>query len=105
MTRFACALTQLHRPLRTRKHIDWEIFSSMIDGKINKRSGILVINLPTIRSPRQVCAHGVKPAIVNRAVASSSECLIAKRPSEIGLENQKRASRDGKLAQIPQSHG
>ncbi len=31
-----------------RKHIDWEIFSSMFDGKINKRSGILVINLPTI---------------------------------------------------------
>ena len=30
-----------------RKHIDWEIYSSMFDGKVNKRSGILVINLPS----------------------------------------------------------
>ena len=28
-----------------RKHVDWEIYSSMFDGKTNKRSGILVINL------------------------------------------------------------
>lgn len=31
-----------------RKHVDWEIHSSMIDGQINKKSGILVIILPTI---------------------------------------------------------
>ena len=31
---------------RGRKHVDWEIYSSMIDGKINKKSGILVILLP-----------------------------------------------------------
>lgn len=31
-----------------RKHIDWEIYSSMYDGKVNKKSGILVITLPTI---------------------------------------------------------
>ena len=30
-----------------RKHIDWEVYSSMIDGSVNKRSGILVINLPS----------------------------------------------------------
>lgn len=35
---------------RNRKHIDWEIKSSMIDGEINKRSGILVIDLPTTSS-------------------------------------------------------
>ena len=29
-----------------RKHIDWELKSSMIDGKHNPRSGILVVNLP-----------------------------------------------------------
>lgn len=29
-----------------RKHVDWEIYSSMIDGKVNKRSGIVVILLP-----------------------------------------------------------
>jgi len=31
---------------RRRKHVDWEIYSSMFDGKINKKSGILIINLP-----------------------------------------------------------
>ena len=33
---------------KNRKHIDWEIYSSMYDGKVNKRSGILVVNLPTV---------------------------------------------------------
>ena len=31
---------------KRRKHVDWEIYSSMIDGKVNKKSGILVVNLP-----------------------------------------------------------
>ena len=31
---------------RRRKHVDWEIHSSMYDGSVNKRSGIVVINLP-----------------------------------------------------------
>jgi len=31
---------------RRRKHVDWEIYSSMFDGKVNKKSGILIINLP-----------------------------------------------------------
>jgi len=35
---------------RFRKHIDWELKSSMINGKMNKRSGILVIDLPTTSS-------------------------------------------------------
>lgn len=30
-----------------RKHIDWEIYSSMIDGQVNKKSGILVVSLPS----------------------------------------------------------
>ncbi len=33
---------------RRRKHVDWEIYSSMYDGQVNKRSGIVVINLPGI---------------------------------------------------------
>lgn len=33
---------------RFRKHVDWELKSSMIHGAINTRSGILVITLPTI---------------------------------------------------------
>ena len=35
------------RNTRRRKHVDWEIHSSMIDGPINKKSGILVVNLPS----------------------------------------------------------
>ena len=32
---------------KNRKHIDWELYSSMYNGKVNKQSGILAINLPT----------------------------------------------------------
>lgn len=35
---------------KRRKHVDWEIYSSMHDGGINKKSGILVINLPSAPS-------------------------------------------------------
>ena len=43
---------------RRRKHVDWEIYSSMYDGTVNKRSGILAINLPTIRDELVSTAHG-----------------------------------------------
>ncbi len=29
-----------------RKHVDWEVYSSMIDGSINRRSGLLAVLLP-----------------------------------------------------------
>jgi hypothetical protein len=45
------------RETKSRKHIDWELMSSMIDGKLNKRSGMLVINLPTIDSTYFNAAH------------------------------------------------
>lgn len=32
---------------KNRKHIDWELYSSMYDGKRNKKSGVFVINLPS----------------------------------------------------------
>lgn len=37
-----------------RKHVDWEIFSSMIDGKVNKKSGILAVNLPAVEESSNV---------------------------------------------------
>ena len=43
---------------RRRKHVDWEIYSSMFDGTINKRSGILVINLPTAIGEAVHAPHG-----------------------------------------------
>ena len=32
---------------KNRKHVDWEIMSSMLDSKLNKKSGIVVITLPS----------------------------------------------------------
>ncbi|MBN8291426.1 TIR domain-containing protein [Rhodobacter sp. NTK016B] len=49
---------------RFRKHIDWELKSSMIDGLLNKRSGILVVELPSTNSNHWVAAlPGEKDAI------------------------------------------
>ena len=31
---------------KRRKHVDWEVYSSMIDGKINKKSGISPLTYP-----------------------------------------------------------
>ena len=41
-----------------RKHIDWELYSSMFDGKRNKKSGILVINLPSVQCSNFQAAFG-----------------------------------------------
>lgn len=43
---------------KKRKHIDWEIYSSMYDGKVNKKSGILVITLPSSGMTVVTAAHG-----------------------------------------------
>lgn len=40
-----------------RKHVDWELKSSMIDGRINKKSGILVIILPSINNSLILTSH------------------------------------------------
>ena len=41
-----------------RKHVDWEIYSSMYDGSVNKKSGIVVINLPGISDDECHAAYG-----------------------------------------------
>lgn len=46
------------RETKRRKHIDWEIHSSMYDGSVNHRSGIVVINLPGISDGQYHAAHG-----------------------------------------------
>ena len=49
---------------KRRKHIDWEIYSSMIDGQVNKKSGILVVNLPSIQNTFYTAPHsGEKEAV------------------------------------------
>ena len=41
-----------------RKHVDWELYSSMFDGSRNKKSGVLVINLPSTGCNYFTVAHG-----------------------------------------------
>lgn len=43
---------------KNRKHVDWEIYSSMYDGQVNKKSGVLVINLPSTGCTGYNAAHG-----------------------------------------------
>jgi hypothetical protein len=47
-----------------RKHVDWEIFSSMYDGKVNKKSGIIVINLQSINCSYYTASHTSEKEIV-----------------------------------------
>ena len=49
---------------KKRKHVDWEVYSSMIDGSVNKKSGIIVVNLPTTGSYNFHTSHsGEKQAL------------------------------------------
>lgn len=41
-----------------RKHIDWELYSSMFDGVRNKKSGILIINVPSTECTYFTAAYG-----------------------------------------------
>lgn len=47
-----------------RKHVDWEIYSSMYDGKVNKKSGILVVQLPSTNPTYWTAAHEVEKSTV-----------------------------------------
>ena len=64
---------------RGRKHVDWEVYSSMIDGPVNKKSGILVINLPSTGSEHCHTGHGqleqaqIYPAISNWITVDTRE--------------------------------
>lgn len=40
-----------------RKHVDWEVYSSMFNGTVNTKSGILVINLPSTGCHLCTAAH------------------------------------------------
>lgn len=47
-----------------RKHVDWEIYSSMYDGAVNKQSGILVVQLPSTNPKYYTAAHEVEKSTV-----------------------------------------
>ena len=60
---------------KRRKHVDWEIYSSMFDGKVNKKSGIVVVNLPGLSdyftAPRQREKKVVYPDIEDWTTVST----------------------------------
>ncbi len=45
---------------KNRKHVDWELYSSMFDGKVNKKSAVIVIMLPSTGCTYYTVAHGDK---------------------------------------------
>ena len=49
---------------KNRKHIDWELYSSMFDGTVNKKSGVLVINLPSISCTYYTATHNKEKELV-----------------------------------------
>ena len=60
---------------KRRKHVDWEIYSSMFDGRINKKSGVVVVNLPGtsnhFTAPRQREKKVVYPDIEDWTTVST----------------------------------
>jgi hypothetical protein len=55
-----------------RKHVDWELYSSMFDGKVNKKSGLLVVTLPTINCGYYHVAHDNEKSAIYPECASWS---------------------------------
>ena len=77
---------------RHRKHVDWELYSSMIDGSVNKKSGILVVSLPSTGNELGHAAHGesershVYPGFSNWITVDTRaeyECLYPYMPERI----------------------
>ena len=93
---------------KRRKHVDWEIYSSMHDGTVNKKSGILVINLPSTRNNlfaaehgeenMEQCFSGVEPRRFNCS-REDYECLYPCMPERI-LDN---LNLNTKLSVVPWS--
>lgn len=59
-----------------RRHVDWEIYSSMYDGKKNKKSGVLVITLPAIttRYCPVLAPHGAEEKALYSGSAWQKPC-------------------------------
>lgn len=55
---------------KRRKHVDWEIYSSMYDGVINKKSGILVINLPSVNCTDCTASHAEEKERIYSEISS-----------------------------------
>lgn len=56
---------------KRRKHIDWEIYSSMFDGQVNKKSGVLVVTLPSTGMDGYTTSHNNEQSTVYPEYAGS----------------------------------
>ncbi len=68
---------------KKRKHIDWELYSSMYDGTVNKKSGIVVVLLPSVvgDTKHRHVAHGYEekamyPDVSNWTSIKSRESIL-----------------------------
>jgi uncharacterized protein (UPF0297 family) len=69
-----------------RKHVDWEIYSSLRDTQMNPRNGLLGILLPTYPgySSRKYDPHTIPPRLYdNKQVGYAEIYLWTTNPSEI----------------------
>jgi len=62
---------------KKRRHIDWELYSSMYDGTVNKKSGILVVNLPSVNCTYYDATH-----------AGEKECVYPENTSWMKIDTR-----------------
>ena len=55
-----------------RKHVDWETYSSMFDGSVNKKSGILVVQLPSTNPKYFTAAHDIEKNVIYPKISWTS---------------------------------
>ena len=55
---------------KNRKHIDWELYSSMHDGSVNKKSGIIVVVLPSVDQGHYTASQPDEKAILYPEISS-----------------------------------
>lgn len=67
---------------KNRKHIDWELYSSMYNGKRNKQSGILVVNLPTIGEHLVSVSHNKEKKLIYPEITSWTSVKTRKEYEE-----------------------
>ena len=67
---------------KTRKHIDWEIYSSMYDGSVNKQLGVLVIQLPSTQPSFYTAPHGDKEKTSIYPTSSTWEAITGRQKYE-----------------------
>ena len=60
---------------KKRKHIDWEIYSSMYDGIVNKKMGILVITLPTIEQISRLTSDQERRILQRNMSINDIDCI------------------------------